>query len=409
MNYKTFLYLIWLLAVVFPVSGAPAGLEFPRTTPAICEIPACGWPEVLAAQDTDQQSDADTATDTLHAISGNAQRGYSTRLIGPVRIRDLSPFDLQRLDMRPAMAAHDYPEGWALELNFTQINTFVMSDNFKEYLEAQGADRHVLGRSEADALLASGEDMHFFDGSLSVLTSTVHYAFNEGLAAYVTLPLLFQHGGWMDSMIESFHDNFGFSDQGRPLMARDQFQALISQNGDQLLVQGAGKPVSLADPVIGLRKRDLRLGEWDVVLESALKLPIGNTDELFSSGHADLGVQVSFQRRFGQQAVHINLAEVWNGGSDDFAHSYREFVTTATFAYERLLGERWTLIGQLSVGESGFANAAGELGARKIQATLGFRRFTRDGDYLMLALTENIKHFNNTPDIGFHVGYGWVM
>ncbi|HEX6929613.1 MAG TPA: hypothetical protein VF267_10205, partial [Gammaproteobacteria bacterium] len=60
----------------------------------------------------------------LVAVPGAALSGENDGLLGPLRLRDLTPFALQRLDFLPASASARYPEGWALEANLSYTNTF---------------------------------------------------------------------------------------------------------------------------------------------------------------------------------------------------------------------------------------------------------------------------------------------
>ncbi|MEE8118518.1 MAG: DUF3187 family protein [Gammaproteobacteria bacterium] len=327
-------------------------------------------------------------------------------LIGPIRVRDLTPFSLQRLDLLPSAAARAYPNRWAIEMNLSNTNTFIMSDNVREFL-AQRGGRARLTQADADALLQLNDDVFYFDGSIGVLTTTAHYSFNEEIAAYVTVPLQFQHGGFLDSTIESFHDAASFDDQGRPLAERGQFQGLVGVGNDKISFLDDGKSVSLADPTIGLRYRGIKVAEWDVVLEGALKVPLSLTDDFSSSGHPDIGVQVSFQRQLERQAFYINVATIWIGGSDDFTNSFRRVVPTVTFAYERIMAKKTTLIAQVTATRSSFQSSSDpDLSANKYLATIGVRRIM-NGRHLTIALTENLVNYNNTPDIGLHVGYGW--
>jgi hypothetical protein len=72
-------------------------------------------------------------------------------LLGPLRLRDLTPFSLQRLDFLPAGAAARYPDKWAIEANLSYTNTFIMSEQVGEYLETRG-DRAPLTAADFAAL-----------------------------------------------------------------------------------------------------------------------------------------------------------------------------------------------------------------------------------------------------------------
>ncbi|MEE8118087.1 MAG: hypothetical protein V3T39_00875 [Gammaproteobacteria bacterium] len=99
-------------------------------------------------------------------------------LIGPIRVRGVTPFALQRLDMLPSSAARAYRKRWAVEMNLSNTNTFIMSDNMRDFA-AQRAGLARLTQADVDALLQLNDDTFFFDGATGVLNTTAHYAFND--------------------------------------------------------------------------------------------------------------------------------------------------------------------------------------------------------------------------------------
>lgn len=328
-----------------------------------------------------------------------------TSMLGPLRLRDLTPFALQRLDFLPASAAARYPEGWALEANVSYTNTFVMSSNVAEYLEGRG-ERLPLGEADFAALHDLAEDAFYFDGSISVLNLSWHYGVSDALAVYGVLPVHRYHGGSLDSIIESFHQKAGFSDFGRDLVARDQFQGFFKVGDSETVLTEAPRGSGIADPVIGIRHRGLRLGAWDVVLELAAKLPIGANDPLFSSGHADVGAQVSLQRQWQDHGLYFSVSQVHFGGSNDFVDSVNRNIPSFTLAWETRLGRNTSAIVQATAARSVFAGDTDpELSANQYQVSAGVRHVAGAVHYTF-ALTENLVNFNNTPDIGFHAGIG---
>src|SRR5262245_6367274 len=95
------------------------------------------------------------------AAASDARPGAA--LLGPLRIRDMTPFNLLRLDMLPAHAVDAGVGSWAIEANVSFSNTFVMSDNVRRYLEDRGG-RAPLSEEDAAAILAMGEDAFYVDG-----------------------------------------------------------------------------------------------------------------------------------------------------------------------------------------------------------------------------------------------------
>src|SRR2546422_6720095 len=102
------------------------------------------------------------ATAVVLGLAATEARG-ETELLGPLRIRDMTPFNLLRLDMLPAHAVAAGAGSWAIEADLSYTNTFVMSENVKTYLE-QRDTRRPLTQADVGAILALGEDAYYVDG-----------------------------------------------------------------------------------------------------------------------------------------------------------------------------------------------------------------------------------------------------
>lgn len=341
----------------------------------------------------------------LAAAAANAEP--ASALKGPIRLRDLSPFSLQRLDFQPASALAEVPRHWALELNLSQTNTFVMSPNVADYLEARGS-RAPLGPAEAAALEALGEDYYYFDGAITVLHLTAHYALSERASVYAMLPVQKHSGGFLDASIEGFHETFGLGNAHREHAPRNEYTVLMRLGEERLRFDGAPGG-GLGDPVLGLRYRDRLGGGWRLVLEAAATVPAGTVNAFFANGAADAGLQVSLQRQRGAHGFYLSANQVWVGRPEVFAAAIRRRVPSLTLAYEYALDARTSLIGQFTAARSSFRSGPDRgLTENEYQASIGWRRSWADGRYLTVAFTENLFTFDNTPDIGLHLGLGWA-
>src|SRR3989442_10816282 len=76
----------------------------------------------------------------LLGLAATEARG-ETKLLGPLRIRDMTPFNLLRLDMLPAHAVSAGPRSWALAAHLSENNTLVMRGNDMSYLQARRGRR----------------------------------------------------------------------------------------------------------------------------------------------------------------------------------------------------------------------------------------------------------------------------
>jgi len=335
-------------------------------------------------------------------ISVSAQAG---ELQGPMRLRDLSPFALNRLDFQPTAAISAVPRHWALELHFAQANTYVLDKKTAKFL-GNRPPRTPLRAADVTGLESQGRDYYFYDGAISILNLTGHYALGEHWALYAAVPVHHYGGGFMDSTIEGFHQFWGLDDAHRPLVPRNGYQVAMRLNGQQYSDLNPGSTTRFSDPTVGLRFRDLRWGDWDIVLEGAGKLPVGNDLPFFSSGAVDLGLQVSLQRRWVDRGVFVSISDVFRGRPELFSNNYRKRIMSVTGAYEQALNSDFNLVAQLTLAQSVFRDSPdGNLDAPEYQASLGLRH-VGEHFHWTVAVTENLLNFSNTPDLALHLSLG---
>lgn len=336
-------------------------------------------------------------------IAGTARAGD---LQGPMRLRDLSPFALQRLDFQPSAAISAVPDHWALEVHFAEANTYVHDEDTAKLLY-QRPLRTPLRPQDVATLESQGRDYFFYDGAISILNVTGHLALNRDWALYGALPVHHYGGGFMDSTIEGFHQFWGLDDADRPLVPPRGYQVAMRLDGERYVDLSPPADTRIADPTLGVRYRGLQWGQWDVVLESAIKLPVGNDLAFFSSGAADVGVQISLQRLYADKGIYVSLSDVYRGKPDLFRNNYRKHIPSLTVTYEQVVTPAINLIAQFTAAQSVFRDSpGGELDAPEYQASIGLRHIEAHYHWT-IALTENLFNFNNTPDLALHAGIGW--
>lgn len=331
-----------------------------------------------------------------------------SELLGPLRIRDMTPFNILRLDMLPAHAVEAGPGSWAVEADLSYTNTFVMSGNVRSYLE-QRDSRHPLTQADVDAILALGQDAYFVDGEFGLLDLTVHYAFAPEWSVYLTLPAYSFNGGFLDGTIEGFHDIIGNGADGRNLVARDRFQSVLSLEGLQSSFLEAPIAGGLGDPVVGMRHFwPLSESHWGLVLDGAGKLALRGERSLLSTGTNDFGLQASLQGKFRRQGIYFSTSLVRTDGRVLGVKLGSRVVPTLTAAYEVGLKKHLSFILQLYASESALRDTTiEEIRANKYQASLGLRG--RHGHMIYaFAVTENVANFENTPDVGASLTLAWV-
>jgi Protein of unknown function (DUF3187) len=340
-------------------------------------------------------------------FSATPARG-DTELMGPLALRDMTPFNILRLDMPPAHAVNAGPGSWAVEAELSRTNIFVMSDNVKAYLERRGTAR-PLTPADANAIAGLGGDSYFVDGEIGLLDLTFHHGVTREVSAYLTIPAYSFTGGFLDGTIDGFHERFGFGTEGRDLVARNRFQAVASLRGQRVSVLGPPVGGGLGDPIVGVRRSwPLQGSRWALVLDGAAKIAVRGKGSFLSTGSNDYGLQASLQGTFARQGLYLSTSLVRTDGRVFGVTLGSRVVPTVTAAYEVGVTRHTSAILQLYASQSAIRDTTlDKVKANKYQASLGVR--SRRGELVYgFAMTENVANFENTPDVGFSLTLAWI-
>jgi len=358
----------------------------------VCAAAACATPAIEA------QEGGSPAT---------ADRGFVPSPDGGLlRLRDLTPFDLLRLDLRPPNEQAMQGGDWVFEFDFSYQNTFAMSTNVRDYLRGRGAGRMPLTPADVAAIHALPGDAFYIDGEFGRFEFTVHRRLGKRWSASLTVPYLAYTTGVLDGLIENFHHYLGSSQQGRNLVARHRFQVVYDIGGRQFGELARASAGGLGDPVLILRHQPRHdwFG-WRPVIEAAVKFAAASERDWLSTGRSDYGMQVALQRAFGPNALHVAGSLVYYAGHRDTPTAPGQYVPTLIVGYGRRLSPRTSIVFQGYTSASVVTGAdIPQLADYKYLLSLGFRFHARKLDWTV-AVTENVGNFHNTPDIGAQLDF----
>ncbi len=327
---------------------------------------------------------------------------------GPLRIRDMTPPAILRVGFMPSSASLIGKGRWGFESHYSLANIFLMSDSVERYLK----DREVptpLSPEDFQGILdrASG-DVFYFDGEIGLLTLGVHFGLTDRIQIFGEMPYFTFGGGSLDHAIMEFHDTFGIGQAGRDLVARDQYQVLM-RFGDGVFSMADAPRDGFGDPTIGLRHSlPFFDGPWTAAMEWAVKPAVADEKAFLSNGHTDFGIQFMLERHWRRGGLYLSASYVWLGNFDlaDFSPAD---IPSLTVAYSHRLSSRVTAVVQGLVSGSIFSDETrSELSTVEYQMSFGVR-FRTGPMIVSAALTENLVNFQNTPDIGFHLGLCYVL
>lgn len=149
---------------------------------------------------------------------------------------------------------------------------------------------------------------------------------------------------------------------------------------------------------------------WQLSLEGAVKIPVDGRRLLLSTGRTDYGVQASLQRRGNHHAFYVDAAAVYYSGALEPTRQDAQVIPTLVFGYELMLTTRTNLNIQGYASKSVYSHDQtdlDELLGNKYQYSIGFRH-RMDNVLFTFGFTENVQNVNNTPDIGFQLGFAYI-
>jgi hypothetical protein len=306
------------------------------------------------------------------------------------------------------------PHTFAFEFEFElgYQNTWALSENVEKYLKTlEPSGRRQMDPQLVQAIQDLPGENYLLDVESATLDVAVHYKISSQWTVYAIASAVSYHGGFMDSGIEEFHDGLGFDTFGRLAIARNGTNLIYDLKSGQVVLLDPPQSQGFLDPTIGVRYIGIKLpGPWQMSVEAAAKIPVGGTRPLLSTGRTDYGMQASVRRLGERNALHMDFAAVYYAGEDMPSPHGSQVVPTIVVGWERQLTGRTNLNLQGYASQSVYRRDQtdlDELLSDKFQLSLGFRhRF--DCCMVSFAATENLQNLNNTPDVGFQLGFAWV-
>lgn len=317
--------------------------------------------------------------------------------IGPFRIRDQFLLNMGFLAFDPDSARLLRPGEQQAELIETSTNTFAHSGALNWLLEARPARAPV----DLPMLRSLPGNIFYLDGETYRTALSLRRGLTRRLQVGVTAQLLGIEEGHLDRPIEAFHEIFDRDQHGRRGVPRNSYLVYIRSNGIEFY-QDEAPGFRFGDVVlqakVGLIDGDARA----LSLETTVKLPHGEPS-LFSSGATDYGAQLLASSRLGGGWWHATFG-VLRLGAHPVLGTPDQTILSGMLAYERPFKSSLSGIVQLTVSESPFRSLdVQELSKAALQGSAGVK-YRLGRTTWIAALTENIVNFDNTADVGLHLG-----
>lgn len=314
-----------------------------------------------------------------------AMSARAADLTSPLPVRNLYPPMMRFFDPTPDSALRSYQQSWQFEL--TQHYSTV---NIIDYQSGVGV---------------------LVDMELYVLDPVIRYSLTNILELSLRVPLLLPGSGVLDSPIQSFHNLFGFPDNGRKLRPSNSF-AYTFDNGKGARWRGSNR-AELGNIELSGRFQLSKRESWALAALMAVKLPTASKTRGWGSGASDLAVGGVVSWHQGDRFAHLEGWLVQPLAKDEPGIHYERYLRgSVTLGYQ--LFDSTSLIVQAQGGDSPYQTMISALDRSPFLVSFGLRGHLSSGLGGATGLgwtatvVENISQVT-TQDISVAVGLSWSV
>ena len=331
----------------------------------------------------------------------------ASRRDDPYPLRNQLPLHLVFLDQTPRSARLLGRGERRLTVHATYENTQIGTDALIDLFLA--ADNGIVTRPILEAAAAVNPEgtAFFIDGE--TMRTVFDFAFGLGgrFELDVEIPFLMHTGGFLDSIIDEYHEALSLPGGGRRGFQRNRYASGFVSGGTSVFVEGGRDGIRQGDIVLSGRTALVKAvkGRPAITLSVSAKLPTGDSDRLDGSGSADYGAAIEVSGRARRSSLHGGYAYtkigIWELAPELNPRNTRSLFGTWVFTAT----PRTALIVQLLRTRGPFEQTAGNgLGRATTEIAFGMRHGTGEGFLFDWAFIENLDNDFNTPDIGAFLG-----
>ena len=249
------------------------------------------------------------------------------------------------------------------------------------------------------------------DGETDRATFIYRQGLGREMQISIVIPYIKHYGGELDSFINNWHDAFGMPEGGRDQVPNNQFHYFYSRDGQTRLdLQNSGSGMG-----------DIRVqGAWQMrqsvseasALEFSVKLPTGDSTNLYGSGAMDLAMwykKEDQQEFFGLRGGSFySLGALYLGKGGVLSDLSRQLVGFGGLGAGVYITDNLLFISQLDINTPFYFSDLVELGSHAMQLTLGGSIVLSKRGRINLGVAEDLV-IDASPDVTFHVDVEWLF
>lgn len=252
----------------------------------------------------------------------------------------------------------------------------------------------------------AGRDAYFTD--LEVLRGhlRVRGGIAEGWELWAELPYVYLWEGFLDGVINAYHEAFGFPTGGRDQAGKNEYRFQLIRGGQSVVLSRPGDG-GVGDLSLGVKHRFWAAD--NVVLAAQLlgKFPTGSSKRLAGSGRADFAAVLLGQFALGPAYLHVQGGVVFPGDFRGASGLDLRPYGVMTSAVEYPWKDRCALLLQLQAQSSPFPSFGfSDLDGIALQLVMGIRWDLSPRSEVRFAIAEDLTH-RFTPDVTFHLSWAY--
>lgn len=260
-----------------------------------------------------------------------------------------------------------------------------------------------------DNYFAYSPERYILDAEAVGLTLGASIGVTERLDVSLSLPVSYRGGGVLDGFIEGFERSIGVPNEERRLRPRDEYLVrVVGPDGEVLERSGDDAGWGLEDANLAIRWQLMPGSETRPALLAGLgvKIPTGRRSSLRSAGGVDLATGLSIGQKLGRFHLYGTAAVIRYDRVEIAGVSFHRTQWSLLAGVEYRLSPRTSWLVQWAL-VSGAAMDFGAFSASTNEVTLGFKRLLGPDLMFEMSVLENLFVFDNSPDVGFHLGLVW--
>jgi len=199
------------------------------------------------------------------------------------------------------------------------------------------------------------------------------YGLRENFDVKIEIPFIGNTGGFLDSLVQTYHNAFGLPNGGRELVNHNSFTYRTTQNGTTL--NNYSKGFGLSDIVLRFKydATDTLNTPVKIAIAPYLKLPTGLRSKGFGSGFFDGGVSFLGQKTWKKVSFTTHLGFVITGDQKNLTPIQKHGFFSFGQSIEWRLWKGFSPIIQLTGNTAAFKNTdAKELSQIVLDLNVGF-------------------------------------